>query len=64
MGAVRRLNATWKNLPEQSLKTFQHLDALLNTDENWKNYREVLKTVKIGKEPSFPYLGIHILLKN
>ncbi|EGC36093.1 hypothetical protein DICPUDRAFT_32378 [Dictyostelium purpureum] len=55
--AVSRLKETWKSLPTRYTNSFNSLQNFLKTDENWKTYRQALKT---KETPSLPYLGLFL----
>lgn len=62
MGPVRRLKETWKGLSSRTLDTLLKLEEFTSTDDNWRTYREYMKSVlkvKISPEyPIFPYFGL------
>lgn len=55
--AVSRLKETWKSLPTRYVNSFNSLQNFLKTDENWKSYRQTLKT---KETPCLPYLGLFL----
>ncbi|KAN0018480.1 hypothetical protein ACTFIU_011098 [Dictyostelium citrinum] len=55
--AVSRLKDTWKSLPTRYVNSFNSLQNFLKTDENWKSYRQTLKT---KETPCLPYLGLFL----
>ncbi len=40
------------------LETFLHLEEINLSDDNFKNYRDLVKTVRFAHEPVFPYMGL------
>ncbi|KYQ92815.1 Ras guanine nucleotide exchange factor [Tieghemostelium lacteum] len=55
--SVSRLKETWKNLPSSYFKSLNQMQNFLNTNENWKFYRQALKSRQI---PCLPYLGLFL----
>ncbi|KNC52502.1 Ras guanine nucleotide exchange factor A [Thecamonas trahens ATCC 50062] len=54
---VYRLKKTWAALSKSATSTHAELDALVSTDGNYKNMRELLRFVE---PPALPYLGIFL----
>jgi len=55
--SVSRLRETWKSLPTRYTNSFNQLQNFLKTDENWKPYRQALKTKEL---PCLPYMGLFL----
>eukprot|EP01132_Coremiostelium_polycephalum_P006602 gene6602-8171_t len=53
--SIIRLKWTRKILPKTHQKTLQDLEKLMESDENFKNYRNELKTITT---PCIPFLGL------
>ncbi|EGC39841.1 hypothetical protein DICPUDRAFT_147313 [Dictyostelium purpureum] len=53
--SITRLKWTKKILPKTHQKTLQDLEKLMESDENFKNYRTELKTIT---SPCIPFLGL------
>eukprot|EP01132_Coremiostelium_polycephalum_P003684 gene3684-4589_t len=55
--AVSRLKETWKALPTRYSNLLHQLQDFLKTDENWKSYRQALRSKEV---PCLPYLGLFL----
>ena len=55
--SVARLHHTLAQLPQKSLEIFSAADQLIQTKNNYKNYRTSLRSTPL---PLIPYLGIFL----
>ena len=55
--AVHRLKFTQEGVPQKSLDSFNELKSLMNSDNSYKNYREIIHSVS---PPIVPYLGTYL----
>ncbi|KAF2073684.1 hypothetical protein CYY_005001 [Polysphondylium violaceum] len=55
--SVSRLKETWKSLPTRYTNSFNQLQNFLKTDENWKLYRQAVKSKEV---PCLPYMGLFL----
>lgn len=55
--AVSRLKATWEQIPPGQKKKIEELNALMESIQNYKNYRAAVKAAKL---PLLPYLGVYL----
>ncbi|KAL6069605.1 hypothetical protein QOT17_007457 [Balamuthia mandrillaris] len=53
--AVKRLSNTWEQLPPAYVKEWESLEELLGPKDNFKNYREAIRSSSSGY---IPYIGI------
>ena len=53
--AISRLKETWALVPKDSMSTLEDLDALMNTEGNFRHYRGLLDK---SKPPVVPYMGL------
>jgi RasGEF domain/RasGEF N-terminal motif len=57
MAPVRRLKKTWLSLPSKWLQVLADLETLMDNKQNFKAYREALRSCK---RPALPYFGIFL----
>ncbi len=55
--SVTRLKRTWAELPARAQQQLAELNALMDTQHNYKPYRELLAARRL---PALPYLGIYL----
>eukprot|EP01091_Cochliopodium_minus_P014277 TRINITY_DN4817_c1_g1_i1.p1 TRINITY_DN4817_c1_g1~~TRINITY_DN4817_c1_g1_i1.p1 ORF type:complete len:895 (+),score=275.82 TRINITY_DN4817_c1_g1_i1:52-2736(+) len=56
--SVQRLKDYWSCISENNMKIFNRFEVMMDNVENFKSYREHLKTLK--HKPCIPYLAIHL----
>eukprot|EP00118_Oscarella_pearsei_P019165 m.202022 g.202022 ORF g.202022 m.202022 type:complete len:1950 (+) comp39602_c1_seq2:196-6045(+) len=54
---VRRLKKTWEALDKESLETYQKLESIFVSKNNFKIYRERLRATET---PAVPYFGLYL----
>lgn len=54
---IRRLNRTWEGVSKTHLELFREMDAILQTEGNYKQYREKLAATAT---PAVPYVGVFL----
>jgi len=55
--SVQRLKKTWEEVKESAVDDFQELNMLMDTRQNYKNYRGSLAKSIL---PALPYFGIYL----
>lgn len=53
--AIARLKETWALVPKETMAALEELDMLMNTDGNFRFYRQLLDK---SKPPVVPYMGL------
>eukprot|EP01097_Dermamoeba_algensis_P001903 TRINITY_DN1745_c0_g2_i4.p1 TRINITY_DN1745_c0_g2~~TRINITY_DN1745_c0_g2_i4.p1 ORF type:complete len:449 (-),score=90.03 TRINITY_DN1745_c0_g2_i4:375-1721(-) len=57
---VDRLKHTWERVPAKSIETKMQLEELMETRNNYKNYRDSLEKCKTTNSFALPYFGIYL----
>lgn len=57
-GSVRRLAHTWGGLSARPLEVLLVLEEFINSEENWKAYRQATEKAREQKQFAIPYLGV------
>src|SRR5690554_1937301 len=53
---IVRMKSTWEQIASTQIAIVEELNTLMESMQNYKNYRTALKSVR---PPLLPYLGIH-----
>jgi len=63
-GSISRLKAVWGSLPNKVKLQLNELDALMDSKQNYKNYRQSLakdrEDCRLVPAPIVPYLGLYL----
>jgi len=57
MGSISRLGRVWASVDNKSKARYEELMQLTHSMQNYKNYREALKS---APSPTLPYLGLFL----
>jgi hypothetical protein len=57
---VERLKQTWERVPARSIEIKMSLEELMETRNNYRNYRESMEKCRLNNAFALPYFGIYL----